>query len=185
MGAAKVLAGLAFLIIGIVLFVIAFVPIPGLEDVSVTARIISYVESMMTSFMTLNLSTLIGPIESQFLYNSIIIPMVAFHFCKAGIKSMRYDKGKKEYYFSETKIGLLIAGFILVCVAAGFLILMIFDILDPSFQFIVDLIPTYISYPGLLPHLLIPIVLTMAIVFFVYWIGSKIMKSGVKKEEMF
>ena len=95
---------------------------------------------------------------------------------------MRYEKAKKIYYYSETKIALLIVGFIIICVAVALILSIFLQIMEPAFQFLVDLIPT-LYFPGLLPDLLIPIVLTLLIIYFLYWIGSKIMKTGVKKED--
>ena len=182
MGAAKILGGLAFLAIGIVLLILAFVPIPGFESISITGRIISFISVIGTVFSTLDFTSMFGPIG----YLSIagIIPLVGYQYCKAGIKSMRYDKAKKKYIYTETKIGLMITGFILICVAAVIILLILLGQLEPEFQFLIGLVPTgpWFSYPYLLPQLLIPMVLTMLIIFFVYWIGSKIMKSGVKKE---
>jgi hypothetical protein len=183
MGALKVLGGLGFLAIGIVLLVIAFAPIPGLENVSFTSRLMTYINSVFIAISSLNISSIIG--ESGWLYIAAIIPWCGYHFCKAGIKSMTYTKKKKQYYYSETKIGWLIFGFILICIAVTLLLTIFFEIMAPAFQFIVDLIPTIpAEFAFLLPQLLIPVVLTILIIFFVYWIGSKIMKSGIKKEEL-
>ena len=182
MGAAKVLGGLAFLAIGIVILILAFVPIPGLGNISITALLIQLFSIIGTVFSTMDFSPLLGQIGSLSIAG--IIPLVGYHYCRAGIKSMRYDKVKKKYIFTETKIGLMIAGFILICVAVVIILLILLGALEPEFQFLIGLVPTgpWFSYPYLLPQLLIPMVLTMLIIFFVYWIGSKIMKSGVKKE---
>lgn len=184
MGAAKVLGGLAFLIVGIILLIISFVPIPGLESVCLTTRIGAYVMHIMTSLTTLDLSGMIGP--SGYLYIAAVIPWVGYHYCRAGIKSMRYDKEKKTYIITETKIGWMITGFIIICIAAVFLLLIILDILDPTFSFFETLwlSSPITSVPGLLPQALVPVLLTILMVFFVYFIGSRIMKSGVKKEVM-
>lgn len=175
------LGGVAFLAIGLLLLVLSLVPgIPGFEAICLTTKIMGFIATLEAAFTTFNLTPVLG----NTLYISMIIPWIAVHFVIAGFKSMRYEKAKKSYFYSRTKIGLLITGFILICIAFVFLTMFLLDMLDPHFQFIVDLVPTF-SYPGLLPKLLIPMVLTAAIIFFIYWIGSKIMKSGVKKEEMF
>ncbi len=182
MGAAKVLGGLLFLALGIVFLVIGIVPIPTFGNISFIGRLMDY---MFLDFTTMMMTWDFTPLflASGFLELALIIPYVGFHYCKAGIKSMTHDKKKKEYIISEAKIGLLIAGFILICAAAALVLMILLEYLEPSFQFLADLLPT-LYFPGLLPTLLIPVVLSLLIIFFVYWLGSKIMKSGIKKEEM-
>ncbi|MHA1652034.1 MAG: hypothetical protein ACTSYB_17770 [Candidatus Helarchaeota archaeon] len=181
MGAVKVLIGLLFLALGIFILVISLAPIDLFSDISFSNRIMAlfsidfeYISSTMDFTPILE--------SSGYLSISIIIPYVGYHYCRAGIKSMRYEKAKKIYYYSETKIALLIVGFIIICVAVALILSIFLQIMEPAFQFLVDLIPT-LYFPGLLPDLLIPIVLTLLIIYFLYWIGSKIMKTGVKKED--
>jgi len=181
MSTAKIVGGFIFLTIGIVLLVIAFVPIPGLMNVSVIGRFIFFFRSIDLLLSTLDFSTVASTLGSISL--AWIIPLIGYHYCRAGIRSMRYDRKKKIYIFTETKIGLMIAGFILVCIAVVIILMILLGLLEPAFQFLVDLVPTFF-YTGLLPQLLIPIALTMLIMFFIYWIGSKIMRSGVKKEKI-
>jgi hypothetical protein len=182
MGAAKVLGGLLFLTLGIVFLVIGIVPISILGNISFIGRFMNYMFlDYPTMMMTWDFSPLF--LATGYLEIALIIPYVGFHYCKAGIKSMTYSKKKKEYFISETKIGLLIAGFILICVAVVLALMILLQYLEPAFQFLTDLLPA-IYFSGLLPTLLIPVVLSLLIIFFVYWLGSKIMKSGIKKEEM-
>lgn len=178
MGTGKVLGGLAFLTLGIVILVIGIVPIPGL-GISIIDRIFILITSIQNFMATFNYQILL--LDSGFLSIALIFPFAGVYYVIAGIRSMRYDKAKKDYYVSTTKIGFLIAGFILICIAAVFLIMIVFGILDPSFQFL-----NFLEFPlpGY-PNFLIPIALTMLIIFFVYLIGSKIMKHGVKKEDLF
>lgn len=181
MGAAKVLGGLLFVAIGVILLVIGIGPIPSLENVSVVSRGMAYLSldfgTMMASWDFTPLFLATGYLEI-----ALIIPYVGYHYCRAGVKSMRHTKAKKKYAISEAKIGLLIAGFIFVCVAVALVLSIFLQLLEPAFQFLADLIPAF-SYPGLLPQILIPVVLTLLIIYFLYWIGSLIMKSGIKKEE--
>ncbi|MHA1265889.1 MAG: hypothetical protein ACTSRS_11725 [Candidatus Helarchaeota archaeon] len=187
MSAAKILGGFIFLTIGILLLVIAFVPIPGigLDSVCFTTLLLNYIGTLMAGISALNLSTIIG--ASGYLYIAVIIPLVGYHYCRAGIKSMRYDKAKKTYYISETKIGWMIVGFIIVCIAAVYLLLIFLNFVDPTLEIFENLwlLSPLNSYPGLLPQALVPALLTVLLIFFIYFIGAKIMKSGVKKEEMF
>ena len=182
MGTSKVLGGVTFLILGIVILVLGIVPIPGL-GISIIDRIFILKASIENFMVSFDIQLLLQ--DTSFLSLAMIFPWVGVHYVISGVKSMRYDKAKKSYYVSDTRIGFFIAGFILICVAAVFLIMIVFGILDPSFQFLNFL--DFLQYPylGLVPKLLIPIVLTMLIIFFTYWIGSKIMKKGVKKEVMF
>ena len=187
MGTGKVLGGLSFVIIGIILLVIGFVPIPGLEDVSFTALVITTFEQIFAitgDIMTAVLAILLN----TYFYIALIIPWIGYHYVSAGIKSMRYDKPKKQYYYTETKIGLLITGFIMICVALTFILMIFLGYLSPAFDFlnpVIALIPFDLSsIASFIPTLLIPVLLTILIIFFVYWIGSKIMKSGVKKESL-
>ncbi|MHA1132348.1 MAG: hypothetical protein ACTSQQ_16295, partial [Candidatus Helarchaeota archaeon] len=157
------------------------------ESISVYNRIMAYFSiDYMAVFTTFDLTPLLT--TSGFLSIATIIPLAGYYYCKAGIKSMRYDKAKKQYYYTETKIGLMIFGFVLVCVAVALLLTILLQILTPYFQFLADLFPTGIppaEIASIIPQLLIPTVLTLLIIFFVYWIGSKIMKTSVKKEELF
>ncbi len=189
MGAGKILGGLAFLIIGIILLVIGFVPIPGLTEISFTGRMITLYDEANLVFSGDIMFILLSIVLDGYIYIALITPLVGYHYCRAGIKSMRYDKPKKQYFISETKIGLMIAGFVMVCVAAALILMIFLGYMDPSFSFLNPVNPTlpaeYAWVSMILPNFLIPVVLTILIIFFVYWIGSKIMKSGVKKEEMF
>lgn len=186
MGAGKVLGGLAFLGIGIVLTVIAFVPIPGLGDVCFTTLLLNYINNLMVLMASMDISAMVGP--SGYLYIAAIIPWVGYHYISAGIKSMRYNKPKKQYYYTETKIGLMITGFVMVCVALALILVIFLGYMSPAFEFlnpVIALIPFDLStIAAYIPTLLIPVVLSILIIFFVYWIGSKIMKSGVKKESL-
>ncbi len=183
MGAGKVLVGLIFVIVGVVLLVIGIAPIPGLETISVYYNITSYFSiDYAAVFSTFDLTPILT--TSGYLSISTIIPMAGYYYCKAGIKSMRYDKEKKQYYYNETKIGLMIFGFILVVVAVTVILTYMFDILTPLIGSLDAMLPIS-EFWGLIPDLLLPTVIVLLIVFFVYWIGSKIMKTAVRKEEIF
>ena len=182
MGAAKVLGGLLFLALGIVFLVIGIVPVSILGNISFIGRFMDYIFlDYPTMMMTWDFSPML--LATGYLEIALIIPYVGFHYCKAGIKSMTYGKKKKTFFISEAKIGLLVAGFILICAAVALVLMILLDYLEPAFQFLIDSLPA-LYFPGLLPTLLIPVVLSLLIIFFVYWLGSKIMKSGIKKEEM-
>ena len=182
MGTAKVLGGVVFLALGIILLIIGIAPIPGLEDISFVSNLMVYIGDFSTLMMSGDYSGLL--VRAGYLDLCIIIPYVGYHYCRAGVKSMRYDK-KKKYYITETKIGLIIAGFIAMCVAVALVFTILLQIMDPAFSFLVNLWPSHFAFPGLLPQVLVPTLITLLIIFFIYWIGSKIMKKGIKKEELF
>jgi len=186
MGSGKILGGLAFLILGIVILVIGIVPIPGLEVLSLYYWIEQEYLGIMALIATFDLPTFLN--SSGYLSICTIITLVGYNYVKAGIKSMRYDKPKKQYYYTETKIGMMIAGFITVCVALVLIFMIFIGVLSPAFDFLtplIALIPFDLSsIAAYLPTILIPVLLTILIIFFVYWIGSKIMKSSVKKESL-
>ena len=187
MGAGKVLIGVVFLALGLFLLVIGLAPIDIIGDVSVTNKVMVLIDDVMSMMSTMDFSALFAG-EGTMLYIAVIIPWVGYHFCKAGIKSMRYEKKKKQYYYSETKIGFLVAGFIIMCVAFVLVLTMLMQILEPAFTFLADFLAPYLGvlsgFAYLIPQLLVPILLTLLIIYFTYWIGSKIMKHGVKKEKM-
>ena len=186
MGSGKILGGLVFLIIGIVILVIGIVPIPGFETISLTYLALKEYAIIEAAAVSFDLQALI--INSGFISINSIILLVGGHYVIAGIKSMRYDKPKTQYYYTETKIGLMITGFIMICLALVITLMIFLGYMDPSFSFLNPVnpaLPAELAWISmLLPNLLIPVVLTILIIFFVYWIGSKIMKSGVKKESL-
>ncbi len=186
MGAIKVLIGLVFVILGVVLTVLVFAPIPGFENISITDRIMRFFDPSNPNY--LDIMTLTFPQLFQaigFILIDIILPYVGYQYTRAGIKSMRYQKEKKKYYYTETKIALFIVGFIIICVAVTLVLTILLQILSPVFQFIADLIPAIAIPPSLIPQLLIPVILTLLTIFFIYWLGSIIMKKGIKKEEIY
>ena len=134
MGAAKVLGGLLFLALGIVILVIGIVPIPTLGNISFISRFIDY---MFLDFTTMMMTWDFTPffLATGYLEIALIIPYVGFHYCKAGVKSMTYDKKKKEYIISEAKIGLLIAGFILICAAVALVLMILLEYWNLLFNF--------------------------------------------------
>ena len=181
MGAAKVLGGVIFLALGIFLLIIGIAPIDIIGDISVYTHVELLMGDIYSAMSTMDFTPILEP--SGYLSISMIIPTVGYHYCKAGIKSMRYDKPKKEYYYSETKIGFLIAGAVIIVVAAVLVLTFFLEILTPFITNVLGMFGVSVAgFEYLIPTLLVDILVMILIIFLIYWIGSKVMKHGVKKE---
>jgi len=185
MGALKIVAGLAFIGVGILIMLIAIIPLPFLPGVSLMTQIINTFTNimiMMTDIMSLDLTSIAS--EASYYGFSTLILTIGYKFMSAGISSMRKIKREKPYFLGKVKVHFLIMGFIILIIAVTMAFTYFTDyplsITIPGVN--LDLIPP--EYHFLIPQLFLPVMIVMLLIAFLYFLGRIFMSRGVEKEKI-
>jgi hypothetical protein len=179
MSTGKILAGLPFLAVGIIVVVLTIAPIPTFAAINIISRITDLVSSLSNLSAITSLFTSVEWIE----INGLML-YVGLRFILAGVKSMSYEKEEKEYDYIRTRLGFMITGLILAVFAFAYMVMVILKMLNPNLTVFTSLIPmiSTLSYPIILPVELIPILISFLVVFIVALVGGLFLKKGVQKE---